>query len=80
MSGEIRVLLPAELAHLANDVLQAGCIPVIDATTGDVPDVPERAWVRTRPAMSQRRARRAARRIRAGLMTHEHAQINTSVV
>ena len=49
MSGAIRVLLPASAAHLATLVQQAGCIAVIDATSGPVPEVPDGAWVRTRP-------------------------------
>ncbi|MEZ4235218.1 MAG: beta-ketoacyl synthase N-terminal-like domain-containing protein [Myxococcota bacterium] len=49
MSGAIRVLLPPTAAHLAPRVLAAGCIPVVDATGEVVPEVPEGAWVRTRP-------------------------------
>ncbi len=49
MSGAIRVLLPPPAAHLSSRVLEAGCTPVVDATGPHAPDVPEGAWVRTRP-------------------------------
>jgi hypothetical protein len=49
MIGGIGVLLPARAAHLAQVVVQAGCTPVVDATGGTAPHVPEGAWVRTRP-------------------------------
>ncbi|MCB9679701.1 MAG: SDR family NAD(P)-dependent oxidoreductase [Alphaproteobacteria bacterium] len=49
MTGGILVLLPAPLAHLASVVVEAGCIPVVDATGSHVPAVPDGAWVRIRP-------------------------------
>ena len=48
MSGAIRVLLPPTAAHLAPIVLEAGCVPVVDLTSGPVVDVPDGAWIRAR--------------------------------
>jgi acyl transferase domain-containing protein/NAD(P)-dependent dehydrogenase (short-subunit alcohol dehydrogenase family)/acyl carrier protein/phosphopantetheinyl transferase len=49
MSAPVRVLLPPHASHLASLVLDAGATPVIDATGSQPPEVPEGAWVRTRP-------------------------------
>ena len=49
MSAPVRVLLPPHAAHLAPLVLEAGCTPVVDATGSQPPEVPDGAWVRTRP-------------------------------
>jgi acyl transferase domain-containing protein/acyl carrier protein/NAD(P)-dependent dehydrogenase (short-subunit alcohol dehydrogenase family)/phosphopantetheinyl transferase len=43
------VVLPPTAAHTVAQVLAAGCTPVIDATGEAVPNVPQGAWVRTRP-------------------------------
>ncbi|MEQ1570136.1 MAG: polyketide synthase, partial [Myxococcota bacterium] len=44
----ILVLLPPTSTAVVPVVLEAGCIPVVDAT-GDAVQVPDGAWVRTRP-------------------------------
>jgi len=49
MTGTVHVLLPPTSSHLAATVLEAGCVPVVDATGSSPPHVPEGAWVRTRP-------------------------------
>lgn len=49
MAGAIRVVLPPTSAHLAPKILEVGCTPVVDATGAHPPEVPEGAWVRTRP-------------------------------
>ena len=49
MSGGIFVVLPPTATELASTVLKAGGTPVIDATGARAPDVPDGAWVRTRP-------------------------------
>ena len=49
MGGTVHVLLPAAAAHLAGLVRDAGCVPIVDATGGHTPEVPDGAWVRTRP-------------------------------
>ena len=45
----ILVVLPAECASLAGDVLKAGATPVVDLTTNGSVEIPAGAWVRVRP-------------------------------
>ncbi|MBN2798058.1 MAG: hypothetical protein JXX28_02835, partial [Deltaproteobacteria bacterium] len=47
--AKLFVLLPPPAAHLTGAVLEAGGVPVIDGTSGAIPEVPDGAWVRTRP-------------------------------
>ena len=49
MSGAMYVILPPTSIDLVSSVLEAGAIPVIDATGSHAPEVPDGAWVRTRP-------------------------------
>ncbi|MFK7928905.1 MAG: beta-ketoacyl synthase N-terminal-like domain-containing protein, partial [Myxococcota bacterium] len=49
MGGSIHVLLPPTAFHLADLVLESGCIPVLDATVVTPDAVPDGAWVRIRP-------------------------------
>jgi hypothetical protein len=49
MRGAIYVLLPPTAGHLAAAVREAGAVPIVDATGARLPEVPEGAWLRTRP-------------------------------